>query len=415
MDVRELGDWLNKHKSEIPERPKWKRTILDIMGCTTLENRWSDLYKFFFDENEEHGLRDLFIRSLEEVIGEKDGWMKDFCIFRENSTKEIREYEAGEDEMQSGSIDIEKKKEKGRIDLLIVGADRKAIIIENKVFATIIGNDNPLVQYVDTIKSKGYNDIKKVVLALQNNYRDMEYALNPLKKDMRYAKRNPKEYQYQYITHINLINVVLEKLPNYSTTANSSYLPLLCNFIQNIKNVTNMSATPEEIMFFNEQYESINEIYNLYRKVDRAYYDQLKQLNFDNINLSPDIKTNDDYDINRRMVYLQFGNTPLYLTLFLNSLWSKIASIPVIRVILEIRDKKLKVDVDKLNLNGAILSNDKDRVDYGHIAYFDIEIKDSKDLRPDKIVSIIKETINEDFPIYKLAKEIAKMCILNDA
>lgn len=161
MDVRELGDWLNKHKSEIPERPKWKRTILDIMGCTTLENRWSDLYKFFFDENEEHGLRDLFIRSLEEVIGEKDGWMKDFCIFREDSTKEIREYEAGEDEMQSGSIDIEKKKEKGRIDLLIVGADRKAIIIENKVFATIIGNDNPLVQYVDTIKSKGYNDIKK--------------------------------------------------------------------------------------------------------------------------------------------------------------------------------------------------------------------------------------------------------------
>ena len=119
MDVRELGDWLNKHKSEIPERPKWKRTILDIMGCTTLENRWSDLYKFFFDENEEHGLRDLFIRSLEEVIGEKDGWMKDFCIFREDSTKEIREYEAGEDEMQSGSIDIEKKKEKGRIDLLI--------------------------------------------------------------------------------------------------------------------------------------------------------------------------------------------------------------------------------------------------------------------------------------------------------
>lgn len=415
MDVRELGDWLNKHKSEIPERPKWKRTILDIMGCTTLENRWSDLYKFFFDENEEHGLRDLFIRSLEEVIGEKDGWMKDFCIFREDSTKEIREYEAGEDEMQSGSIDIEKKKEKGRIDLLIVGADRKAIIIENKVFATIIGNDNPLVQYVDTIKSKGYNDIKKVVLALHNNYRDMEYALNPLKKDRRYAKRNPEEYQYQYITHINLINVVLEKLPNYSTTANSSYLPLLYNFIQNIKNVTNMSATPEEIMFFNEQYESINEIYNLYRKVDRAYYDQLKQLNFDNINLSPDIKTNDDYDINRRMVYLQFGNTPIYLTLFLNSLWSKIASIPVIRVILEIRDKKLKVDVDKLNLNGAILSNDKDRDDYGHIAYFDIEIKDSKDLRPDRIVSIIKETINEDFPIYKLAKEIAKMCILNDA
>ena len=68
ISIRELETWLDKHKDDIPERPKWKRTIMDIMGCTKLENRWSDLYKFFFLEKEEHGLKDLFIRSLEEVL-----------------------------------------------------------------------------------------------------------------------------------------------------------------------------------------------------------------------------------------------------------------------------------------------------------------------------------------------------------
>ncbi len=403
MDVRELGDWLNKHKSEIPERPKWKRTILDIMGCTTLENRWSDLYKFFFDENEEHGLRDLFIRSLEEVIGEKDGWMKDFCIFREDSTKEIREYEAGEDEMQSGSIDIEKKKEKGRIDLLIVGKNKKAIIIENKVYATIVGNDNPLVQYVDTVKRKGYEDIKKIVLAINKNYGDMVYAHNPLRKDNQSIKEDV--YKYQYITHLDLVTIVLEKLPNYLSKANPIYLSLLYDFIQNIKNVTNMSATPNDILFFNEQYETINDIYNLYKRVDKAYKDQLKQLRFDKLNLELDIKSLSDED-NKRLIYLQYNNKDIYLTLFLNSLWNNIANHPVVRVILEIRNEEIKnkVDRDIIDLYGAIRSDDNDWNKFGHVAYYDIEVVD---LSPIGVTSVIGNTIDEKFPIYKIVKDIA--------
>lgn len=168
MEVQDLKKWLDKHKHEIPERPKWKRTILDIMGCTALENRWSDLYKFFFDVNEEHGLGDLFIRSLENLIGEEEGWMRNFNILREDSTKDMTEYV--EEELLDNSIGTGNKKEKGRIDLLIVGANKKAIIIENKVYATIVGNDNPLVQYVDTVKRKGYEDIKKIVLAINKNY-----------------------------------------------------------------------------------------------------------------------------------------------------------------------------------------------------------------------------------------------------
>lgn len=401
MEVQDLKKWLDKHKHEIPERPKWKRTILDIMGCTALENRWSDLYKFFFDVNEEHGLGDLFIRSLENLIGEEEGWMRNFNILREDSTKDMTEYV--EEELLDNSIGTGNKKEKGRIDLLIVGANKKAIIIENKVYATIVGNDNPLVQYVDTVKRKGYEDIKKIVLAINKNYGDMVYAHNPLRKDNQSIKKDL--YKYQYITHLDLVTVVLEKLPNYLSKANPIYLPLLYDFILNIQNVTNMSATPNDILFFNEQYETLNEIYNLYKRVDKAYKDQLKQLRFDKLNLELDIKSLSDED-NKRLIYLQYNNKDIYLTLFLNSLWNNIASHPVVRVILEIRNEEIKnkVDRDIIDLYGAIRSDDNDWNKYGHVAYYDIEVVD---LSPIGVTSVIGSTIDEKFPIYKIVKDIA--------
>ena len=403
MNVQDLKDWIDKHKDKIPERPKWKRTILDIMGCATLENRWSDLYKFFLDENEEHGLKDLFIRSLENVIGEEEGWMRNFNILREDSTKDMTGYV--EEELLDNSFNTKNKKEKGRIDLLIVGTNRKAIIIENKVNATIVGNDNPLVQYVDTVKRKGYEDIKKIVLAINKNYSDMVYAHNPLRKD----NQSIDVYKYQYITHLDLITKVLEKLPNYLSKANPIYLSLLCDFIQNIENVTNRSATPDEIAFFNEQYETINKIYNLYKKVDKAYKDQLKQLRFDKLKLELDIKSLSDED-NKRLIYLQYNNTGIYLTLFLNSLWNNIASHSAVRVILEIRNEEIKnkVDRDNMDLYGAIRSDDNHWDDLNHVAYYDIEVVD---LSPVGVTSVIGSTIDENFPIYKIAKDIAESCL----
>ena len=289
--------------------------------------------------------------------------------------------------------------------MLIVGTNRKAIIIENKVNATIVGNDNPLVQYVDTVKRKGYEDIKKIVLAINKNYSDMVYAHNPLRKD----NQSIDVYKYQYITHLDLITKVLEKLPNYISKANPIYLSLLCDFIQNIENVTNRSATPDEIAFFNEQYETINKIYNLYKKVDKAYKDQLKQLRFDKLKLELDIKSLSDED-NKRLIYLQYNNTGIYLTLFLNSLWNNIASHSAVRVILEIRNEEIKnkVDRDNMDLYGAIRSDDNHWDDLNHVAYYDIEVVD---LSPVGVTSVIGSTIDENFPIYKIAKDIAESCL----
>lgn len=395
MTVQDLKDWMDKHKDRIPERPKWKRTIMDIMGCATLENRWSDLYMFFLDENEEHGLKDLFIRSLEAIIGEKE-WIKDYYVLREDPTKEIEKDDDSQYEELTNLEVNSYRKEKGRIDLVLLGKDKKAIIIENKVLATIEGNGNPLKQYSDAVANKGYTNQRKIVLALHNNYREMQIA---------------HKYGYKYVTHIDFVEKIINNLPIYRPSANPSFLPLFYDFIQNIKNVTNMSATKDELSFYNEQYELINRICSLHKKVEAAYKNQLKRLQFDGLNLKVDVKLLDEKipdEDNKWLVYLQYGETDIFLTIFLNSIWNKIAPHSVIRVILEFRGNTSEIDCDTLNLHGAIRSNPKDWKNFKHVAYCDINIQPGKCITPEYVASEIEKNINSDFPLYQLAKEISE-------
>ena len=87
VNIQELEVWLDQHKDSIPERSKWKRTMMDIAGITKLENQWSYIYLFFLNPKEAHHFGDLFIRSLEQVIGCDQGWLQNFKVEREVQTK----------------------------------------------------------------------------------------------------------------------------------------------------------------------------------------------------------------------------------------------------------------------------------------------------------------------------------------
>ena len=387
MDVQELREWLKLHNVEIPKRQIRKRTIMDIMGCSHLENHWSEIYKFFFDEDEDHGLKDLFIRSLENVFNKRGlslgGKFENFRIFREDPTKD----EQG----------------KGRIDLLLLGEGKKAIIIENKVHHNL--SNNPLNQYVDTVKRKGYDDekkIAKIVLALHKNYKDQKRA---------------EEFGYKYILHIELIKEVQRGLSNYISFANHLYLPLLLDFIQNIINETNMSAKLEEMLFFSEHYSYINEIYNLYVKVVKEYKTQLKNISFDKeLKLIPKYKSIKNDDDNKQLMYLQYSGKKIYLTLFFNFLWEKN---PRVRVILEIQDDEIISSYKRSEWEAKLrddsyvtLSEEADWKKYGHIAWCDIEVLISENQRyaePKDVADIIKDTINKDFRLYQLAEYLGNL------
>ncbi len=420
MSITKLDEWLSQHKNEIPQKPTWKRTLLDIMGCTKLENRWSDLYQFFLLEEEEHGLKDLFIRSLEELIGVKKGWMKNFCVLREYPTKESST-DAEEDcrEKQNNDSDS-RKKEKGRIDLLILGEDKKAIIIENKVFHNL--DDNPLEQYVKTTKAKGWTDIKLIVLSLSNNYGDID-PIDGCKCLNR--------------THSNYINKVMENLPNYLLEANSFYLLILKNFIQNIKNVTNMSATNDELIFFSKEFEYISKIQGLYSRIIREYKSSLNKIKFKHDELKPDYKSINDDD-NNQLVYFQYEKCPnLYLTVMLNYLWiwnkeeknkpfvnKEGQNKPFVRIVLEIHpdgknleeiDNVIRIKIAKqpkgdTNVKYSNLE-DKNK-SWRHLAYVDYDIKfknGEQFIRPEELVTQIKNIKLSESEIYKLGKEVIKL------
>lgn len=387
MSIKDLEKWLSQHKNEIPQKPTWKRTLLDIMGCTKLENRWSDLYQFFLLEEEEHGLKDLFIRSLEELIGVKKGWMKNFCVLREYPTKESS------------------TEEEGRIDLLILGEDKKAIIIENKVFHNL---DNPLEQYVKTTKAKGWTDIKVIVLALYNNYGDID-SIDGCECLNR--------------THSNYINKVMENLPNYLSEANSFYLLILKNFIQNIKNVTNMSATNDELLFFSKGFEYISKIQGLYSRIIREYKSSLNKIEVDG--LKPYYKSINDDD-NNQLVYFQYEKWPnLYLTVMLNYLWNKEGqNKPFVRIVLEIHpDGKNLEEID--NVIREKTKGDKDvkysnledkNKSWRHLAYVDYDIQfenGEQFIRPEELARQIKNKLSES-KIYKLWEEVIDEIKEND-
>ena len=397
VSLEELRRWISENN--IPATPPYKRTLLDIVGCAHHENNWSDIYKFFLDEKEEHGLGDLFIRSLEETAGFENDWMKKFRVLREVPTTKKK-------------ADIkEEDKKQGRIDLLILGVKGKAIIIENKVNATLLGNNNPLKKYVDFVKDNyKYNDVKRIVLAVTKNSIDLQIAENPYGV----IESELNEYRYQYITHIELVTKILENLPRYVSNANPIYLPLLYDFIQNIKNVTYMNATEEEKLFFSEHYTSINQIYSLYERVVKEYKIQLKNLSFEKeLRLVPQYKSINDDEGNKQLMYLQYSDKPIFLTLYFNSIWEKQ---PYIRVILEVKDKKIINHISELEDNirddkCLTLSKLEDREKYGHIAWCDIIIPTKENqqyVEPTDVEKEVKKRINKDFRLYQLAVELGK-------
>ena len=141
--MEQVQKWLDALES-IPVAKGWQRSLMDITGIKHHENMWSDIYKFFFLENEQHQMGDLFIRSLEELIG-LNHFLSDFTVKREFVVDGDR-----------------------RIDLLLYNKNlRRAIIIENKVYHSL---DNDLNLYQRSVmKMLGdKSDIKTIVLGMHH-------------------------------------------------------------------------------------------------------------------------------------------------------------------------------------------------------------------------------------------------------
>lgn len=380
-DIKELHEWL-KGLNAIPVKPEWKRTFMDITGITRLENRWSDIYCYFFNQEENHGLKDLFIRSLEQVVaGIPEKWMGSFSISREWEVDEPNP---------------DPKSKSKRIDLLIQDeGQHRAIIIENKVNHVL---NNDLELYYKAVEKEGYADIKGIVLSLHK---------------LQVPKPQRDKYKYKCITHKQLLDKVKNNLPAYFNDADPQSLLLLQDFIQNAINMTN-EMDEKEIKFFLENYTKVSQIHRIYQSVTDGY-----KKRFDEINPIQDLEKK---TTNKPFVYWIYKDSDwVSLTLLYERerLWEKPDQHKV-TIVLELQGKiKEAVDnwershnealqriIDQYSSSCNISPELAQKNKWRHYASVDIVFSREELFKPEEVIKRLSEEISNETPIYKLGKAI---------
>ena len=129
---------------KLPPRAERRPTFMEIAGCAHKENACSDILAFFCDPGRPHGLGALFLEALAQVGGIQNQEASDVSVGREVTTK------AG-----------------NQIDLLIQ-SDSHAILIENKIWASIDSKRYILKERFNYAEDLGRiaSEVRKVVCKL---------------------------------------------------------------------------------------------------------------------------------------------------------------------------------------------------------------------------------------------------------
>lgn len=285
IDLESITRFLQE--TPLPSVGRNKLTFFDITKYPHLENVWSNIYAFFINPNTGHGLNELFLNSIIEIIKQKTG--NDF-----NFTSDI-EVETQFHTIKGGFIDI------------IVSDEQTAFIIENKVYHHL---NNDLKDYWNSIKKPRKQGI---ILSLAEI-------------------RKINDNNFINITHIELLQHIAGNLVTYFLNAEEKYLILLKDFYQNIKNMTN-PMEPKLIEFYLNNEQTIQEI----QKIQNSYSDFIKSetvkaAEMINEPLDPNNKT-------RLCYYLCPENPNLMFTVFYDKFFT---STKALEIVVEMQGELLK-------------------------------------------------------------------------
>ncbi|XOV94592.1 MAG: PD-(D/E)XK nuclease family protein [Bacteroidota bacterium] len=206
-------------EASLPETDEKKTTLLDISGFPDYENVISNLYAYFLDEKQAHGLKRLFLDGLTSCLGLE-------ILF--DSYEVNREVSTG----------------KGRLDLVIEEKESdtnkvlKAIGIENKIFHVL---NNDLTDY--TMRVSEANEYAMVVLMLDRPTKEQNGV--------------------HYITHQQWMHEVKKLMGNYILEADPKALLQLTDFIQHIENYYKKIMDKDGLDFLHQYGQKISELKEL--------------------------------------------------------------------------------------------------------------------------------------------------------
>lgn len=223
IDVIQLRKFLGNH--EIPSVKQLPKTFLEIARQPHYENVISNIYAFYFDPHEEHGLGHLFINAFINCIKESlERERKDIA-----STEFLDDFQEFIIETEYGTA------EKGRIDLFLYN-DEQAIIIENKIYHYLANNLN---DYWNTAKPKNRKDnVVGVLLTLGKH-------------------QGPIHSNFVNVLHLDFLKSVMASIGNHLMEASDKYVTFLKDLYQNTKNMSTKLLSPEDFKFYIENQDKI--------------------------------------------------------------------------------------------------------------------------------------------------------------
>lgn len=230
--------------SKIPKNKK-EPTYLDLCRYPyrRFEEICSRLLSFYFSPMKEHGLEDLFLNSLLELLNKLD------IRYKNDKIKVItEEYAEGK-----------------RIDLLIYSTDF-VIGIENKINSDLY---NPLDIYKKRIEEYPVKNHIKLVLTL--------HKLQS-KEDLDWVSENG----FKAITYSQFFSVLKKKIGFYIKNGNKKYLIYLYDFIETIENMGDDFNMDKQLTnFFFERKVEINELIESYQEFkDNILNIQKEKINY---------------------------------------------------------------------------------------------------------------------------------------
>lgn len=177
-----------------------EHNFIDICGFPRYENVMSNILAFLFNIDEQHGFKDLWLKSLLEVY--------------ENKTDKI----LTDKELIIESIERESSAGQKRIDLFIV-TNNAVIVIENKIDASPY---NPFEEY------------HKKALEINKGNKTIVEILLTIKKEENQQKNG---YNFINITYSELFSKVKSNIGDYVLNINHKWFTFMSEFIKNISNI----------------------------------------------------------------------------------------------------------------------------------------------------------------------------------
>lgn len=213
-------------------RHKRTKTFMEIAGYPHYENVCSNILKFYLDPTNEHGLKDLVLKSLMQIVD------NDFKFDNDYGEIEIfREYQT-----LNGN----------RLDLVLL-TKNYAIGIENKIFHYLA---NDLTDYKETVFSLCFNSKKSICLVLSLYKLTSEVDLKKIDSN-----------NFKNVTYEEVFANIKKNIGFYVNSSNSSYINHLSDFIKSIENLTPTIMENKPLWtFLNNNSAHIQELYNSFNE-----------------------------------------------------------------------------------------------------------------------------------------------------